>query len=58
MLSDISGDRNYSLFTINPQKLDMNIRFYADPMYQFGVFTYDNISKDTIIQLQKLVPAD
>lgn len=50
----VSNTGEYCLFVIDLSKISDNIKFYADSNYQYGVFTYDYIKKDCIIDFKEI----
>lgn len=51
-LSSQSGKQNeqYALFQIDLNKTPKNVEFSYDPRYQNGVYTYQKIPKDAIVE--------
>ena len=50
----ITNDGNYILFSVNPQKLPENIRFYYDPRYEYGYYTKQSIDSQYIDLIGKI----
>ena len=53
---DFTNDQNekYVLFTLDTSKIDKNINFYPDPNLQDAVITKVPISKDAIVNVEKI----
>lgn len=53
---DFTNDQNekYVLFTLDTSKIDKNINFYPDPNLQDAVITKVPVSKDAIINVEKI----
>lgn len=50
----LGNNGDYALFTLDLNKIDENVSFYIDPNYSKGIFTSDNISPNSIIEIQKI----
>ena len=55
MNTDSRNTGEYCLFTIKTNLIPSDINFYLDPVYEFGIFTEQDIPVETILEYEKLI---
>lgn len=44
------GDEKYCIFLLDTSKIPNNVKFFADPNMENGIYTYDNVPYSAVFQ--------